>query len=101
MQKLTSIELDDILSKGGVADINIKKQMLINKIKNNEIDHDKYMKVIKAISDKSNEPDFEASEVIRKGNKGKQGPIIIQNQGVQLNAIFKNLISLFLNSINI
>ena len=41
MQKLTSIELVDILSKGGMADINIKKQMLINKIKNNEIDNDR------------------------------------------------------------
>ena len=78
----SSIELDDILNKGGVSDINIKKQMLINKIRNNEIDHDKYMKVIKAISDKNNEPDQESSEVSKKSKKFKQGPIAIQNQGM-------------------
>ena len=34
VQNLSSIELEDILSKGGVSDINFKKQMLINKIRN-------------------------------------------------------------------
>ena len=78
----SSIELEDILNKGGVSDINFKKQMLINKIRSNEIDHDKYMKVIKAISDKSNEPDQESSIVMKKGYKAKQGPVAIQNQGI-------------------
>ena len=66
-QNPSSIELNDILNKSGLSDINMKKQMLINKIKNNEIDPDKYMKFVEAAS-KGNEPDTEASEIWTKGN---------------------------------
>lgn len=69
----TTNELQDILSRGGVSDINIKKQMLINKIKNNEIDPDKYMKFIDAVS-QDNEPDEEALDFSKKNSKNKKKP---------------------------
>jgi len=79
-------DFNDIMNKGGVSDINVKKQMLINKIKNNEIDPEKYMKFVDAMS--NNEPDEEASEMSKKVNKkkspyvavsGPQNPVPVVN----------------------
>lgn len=69
----SSVELQEILNKGGVSDINMKKQMLINKIRNNEVDPDKYMKFINAVS-QQNEPDDEALEFSKKGTKKVEVP---------------------------
>jgi len=79
-QNPSSIELNDILNKSGLSDINVKKQMLINKIKNNEIDPDKYMRFVEA-SSKINEPDEMASEISSKGFNKKFMPMTDFNYG--------------------
>lgn len=80
-QDPSSLELQEILNQGGVSDINIKKQMLINKIKNNEIDPDKYIKFMDAINN-GNEPDEEAAEVSKKGGtKPRMPQMPISTQG--------------------
>lgn len=92
----SSVELQDILNKGGVSDINMKKQMLINKIRNNEIDPDKYMKFISAVS-QQNEPDDEASEVVKKGSKKVEVPNFgpqVQGQRPVLNFNYNSFIKI-------
>lgn len=60
----------------------LNKQMLINKINNNEIDPEKYMKFIDSMA---NEPDSEAAEIGKKKVKpfvavsGGQNPVPVVN----------------------
>jgi hypothetical protein len=80
----SSKQLQEILSMNGLADINFKKQMLLSKIKNSDAAHDKYMKVIEAMSD-FNEPDFESAEIGKK-TKGKMfttNPRLTQQQNLE------------------
>lgn len=73
-QNPSTAEFNQIISNSGLSDINAKKRMLINKIRNNEIDPDKYMRFVEAAS-KGNEPDGEA-QVMKKKFKNKQAHVV-------------------------
>lgn len=79
----SSKQLQDILSMNGLTDINFQKQMLISKIRNNDVMHDKYMKVVEAMSDQ-NEPDSEAAEMIKKvkGKSFTSNPRIVNQPNI-------------------
>ena len=71
----SSSDLQEILNKGGLNDINFKKQVLINKIKNKEIDPDKYTKFIDALG--GAEADDVAMEMPSKSKKNSsQMPVV-------------------------
>ncbi|CAI2359594.1 unnamed protein product [Moneuplotes crassus] len=73
----SSNEFQNILNKSGLSDIDMTKKLLLNKITNNEIDPNKYMRFVEA-NNRKNAPDEEAKEIkSRKGKKG--GPVVNVN----------------------
>lgn len=73
----SSNEFQNILNKSGLSDIDMTKKLLLNKITNNEIDPNKYMRFVEA-NNRKNAPDEEAKEIKpRKGHKG--GPVVNVN----------------------